>query len=265
MRIGRFGPYVQLGEGDEAKTASIPDDTPPADLTLERAVELVEARAKGPDQLGTDPATGLPIYLMTGRFGPYVQLGETPERGSTEKPRRASLTRDDDPATITEERALAAARAAAARRPRSGQSGEEIVSNFGRYGPYVKRGDDFRSLSSDAEVFSVTLDEAVELFRQEKPSRRGGSRTGAPRARRAPGVRRAPSACSRADTARTSPTARRTPRCRRTWPADAVTLDAAVGLLKAREGAKPRGRGRSDEAIRIGTAKHEAHGRRRAR
>ncbi len=120
VRIGRFGPYVQLGEGDEAKTASIPDDTPPADLTLERAIALVEARAKGPDQLGTDPATGLPIYLMTGRFGPYVQLGETPERGSTEKPRRASLTRDDDPGHDHRGARPRAARAAAPRRPRSG-------------------------------------------------------------------------------------------------------------------------------------------------
>ena len=189
VRIGRFGPYVQLGEGDEAKTASIPDDTPPADLTLERAVALVEARAKGPDQLGTDPATGLPIYLMTGRFGPYVQLGETPEKGSTEKPRRASLTRDDDPATITEERALQllALPRLVGRDP---ETGEEIVVEL-------------RPLRAVREA-RRRLPLAVGRRRGvQRDPRRGGRAVpageavaprrqphGAPRARRAPGVRR---------------------------------------------------------------------------
>ena len=175
VRIGRFGPYVQVGEGEEAVNASVPDETPPADLTLASAVELVESRAKGPASLGVDPETGLPVYLMTGRFGPFVQLGETPERGSTEKPRRASLTQSDDPSRITVERALEllALPRSVGRDP---ESGIEIVANFGRFGPYVKRGDEFRSLASDNQVFAVTLEEALELFRQEKPARRGGSR-----------------------------------------------------------------------------------------
>jgi DNA topoisomerase-1 len=251
IRIGRFGPYVQLGEGDEAKTASIPDDTPPADFTLERAVALVEARAKGPDQLGTDPATGLPIYVMTGRYGPYVQLGGMPERGSTEKPRRASLTKDDDPESITEERALQllALPRLVGRDP---ESGEEIVSNFGRYGPYVKRGDDFRSLSGDADVFTVTLDEAVELFRQEKPSRRGGSR----QILRELGAHPESGQPIRLLEGRYGPyvtdgtTNASLPK---DLAADALTLDGAVELLKAREGAKPRGRARRTATGRSGT------------
>ncbi|HEX7224772.1 MAG TPA: type I DNA topoisomerase [Candidatus Limnocylindria bacterium] len=170
IRIGRFGPYVQVGEGDAAINASVPDETPPADFTLERALELIATRAKGPTSLGDDPATGQPIYVLTGRFGPYVQLGETPERGSTEKPRRASLTKDDDERSLTLERALELLSL-----PRvvgtDPESGEEITSNFGRYGPYVKRAGEFRSLASDDAVFSVTLDEAVELFKQEKRSR----------------------------------------------------------------------------------------------
>jgi DNA topoisomerase-1 len=177
VRIGRFGPYVQVGAGDEAVNASIPDDTAPADFTLERALELVAARSRGPASLGTDPESGLAVYLMDGRFGPYVQLGETPEKGSAEKPRRASLTKDDAPATMTLERALEllSLPRLVGRDP---DSGEEIVANFGRFGPYVKRGDEFRSLASDADVFAVTLDEAVALLRQEKPMRRGGqSRT----------------------------------------------------------------------------------------
>ncbi|MEO5985600.1 MAG: DNA topoisomerase, partial [Candidatus Limnocylindria bacterium] len=175
IRIGRFGPYVQLGEGDSATNASVPEDIPPADFTLEQAIDLVETRARGPAQLGTDPASGLPIYLMTGRFGPYVQLGETPEKGSGEKPRRASLTRADSPGTMTAERAveLLALPRLVGKDP---TSGEEIVTNFGRFGPYVKRGDDFRSLASDSMVFEVSLDEALHLLSQEKPSRRRGAK-----------------------------------------------------------------------------------------
>ena len=179
VRIGKFGPYVQIGEGEAAINASVPDETPPADFTLERAIELAETRAKGPSSLGTDPGTGLPIYVMTGRYGPYVQLGETPEKGSTEKPRRASLTKDDREDSITLERAveLLSLPRLVGRDP---DSGEEITANFGRFGPYVKRGSDFRSLASDAAVFEVGLDEALELLRQEKPSRRGGRKVRAP-------------------------------------------------------------------------------------
>ena len=175
VRIGRFGPYVQIGQGEDAVNASIPDDTAPADFTLEKAIELVESRSRGPRSLGKDPVTGLDVYLMDGRFGPYVQLGETPEKGSEDaKPRRASLTKDDSPETITLERALEllSLPRVVGRDP---ESGAEIVANFGRFGPYVKRGDEFRSLPSDADVFTVTLDEALELFRQEKPTRRGAS------------------------------------------------------------------------------------------
>ena len=151
---------------------------------------------------------------MTGRFGPYVQLGETPEKGSKEKPRRASLTSDDSRPSITLERALELLSL-----PRlvglDPEAGEEIVANFGRFGPYVKRGTEFRSLESDAEVFEVTLDEAIELFRQEKPTRRSAAR----KVLRDLGAHPdsgARCSCSRAATARTSATARRTRRCRRT-------------------------------------------------
>jgi DNA topoisomerase-1 len=176
VRIGRFGPYVQIGSGEDALNASVPDETPPADFTLEQAIELVESRARGPESLGSDPDSGLPVYVMTGRFGPYVQLGETPEKGSGEKPRRASLTRDDDPATMTLDRALqllALPRVVGT----DPASGVEVVANFGRFGPYVKRGDEFRSLESDDQVFAVTLDRALELLAQEKPARRGRTRT----------------------------------------------------------------------------------------
>jgi len=174
VRIGRFGSYVQFGQGDEAVNVSIPDETPPADFSLERAIELAESKARGPASLGTDPASGKPVYVMDGRFGPYVQLGETPEKGSGEKPRRASLTQDDSPSTLTLERALQllSLPRLVGRDP---DSGDEIVANFGRFGPYVKRGDEFRSLASDADVFGVTLDEALALLREEKKPRRGAA------------------------------------------------------------------------------------------
>ena len=252
VRIGRFGPYVQIGDGDAAINASVPDETPPADFTLERAIELAETRAKGPSSLGTDPVSGLPIYVMTGRYGPYVQLGETPEKGSTEKPRRASLTRDDHEDTITLERAveLLSLPRLVGRDP---ESGEEITANFGRFGPYVKRGSDFRSLASDAAVFEVGLDEALELLRQEKPSRRGGRKV-----LRELGAHPTSGAGVQLLEGRYGPYVT-DGTTNASLPKDAnpdeVTLDGAVELLKEREGAPKSGRGRKAPSRRSGTTR----------
>jgi DNA topoisomerase-1 len=95
VRIGRFGPFLQVGEGGPGKTASLPDDLAPADLTIEKAMALVQAKAVGPRDLGVHPKTGEHVYVSTGRFGPYVQLGETPDKpkkgAKALKPKRASL------------------------------------------------------------------------------------------------------------------------------------------------------------------------------
>ena len=243
VRIGKFGPYVQVGEGDAAQNASVPDEIPPADFSLEAAIELAESRARGPASLGVDLETGLPIYVMTGRFGPYVQLGESPEKGSTEKPRRASLTGGDDPATLTRERALQllSLPRTVGRDP---ESGEEIVANFGRFGPYVKRGDEFRSLDADERVFEVTLDEAVELFRQEKPTRRGATRT----VLREMGGHPESGVAVRLLEGRYGPyvtdgtTNASLPKDQ---APDQLTLEGAVELLRAREAAGPSKRGRA--------------------
>ncbi|MDQ4035713.1 MAG: type I DNA topoisomerase [Chloroflexota bacterium] len=253
VRIGRFGPYVQIGQGDAAINASVPEETPPADFTLASAIELAEARAKGPVSLGNDPGSGLPIYVMSGRYGPYVQLGETPEKGSTEKPRRASLTRDDSEASLTLERALELLSL-----PRlvgsDPETGEEITANFGRFGPYVKRGDEFRSLPSDAAVFEVTLDEAIEILRQEKRPRRGTAK----KVLRDLGPHPTSGAVVQLVEGRYGPyvtdgtTNASLPK---NVKAEEITLEPAVELLGAREGTKKGIRARKAPTRRAGTAR----------
>ena len=148
VRIGRFGPFVQLGEGGPGRTASLPDDIPPADLTVEKALELVRAKAEGPRTLGVDPATAQNVYVMNGRYGAYVQLGETPEGKKAEKPKRASLQAGMTDSTVTLEEAL------------------KLLS--------LPRelGDEFRSLESEDDVFAISFDAALALLRAPKQSRR---------------------------------------------------------------------------------------------
>jgi DNA topoisomerase-1 len=166
VRIGRFGPYVSWGE----HKASIPADVAPADLNLDRAMQIVQAKAEGPRTLGEDPKTGEKIYVMLGRFGPYVQLGETPTDKKAEKPRRASLGRNYTEDGITLEDALKLL--SLPRELGQADDGEVIVANIGRFGPYIKKGDDFRSLTPEDDVYTVTLERAKELLAQEKKSAR---------------------------------------------------------------------------------------------
>ncbi|HUE07546.1 MAG TPA: type I DNA topoisomerase [Acidimicrobiales bacterium] len=168
-RVGRYGPYLQRGED----RASIPDDLAPDELTIERAEEILAAPSND-RVLGTDPESGLEVQVKAGRFGPYVQMGEVVDGG--EKPRTASLFSSMDPATLTFEQALELLRI-----PRTvgtdPETGEEVVAHNGRFGPYLKRGSDTRSLGSEEQLLTVTLDEARALFAQPK-QRRG--RTAAP-------------------------------------------------------------------------------------
>jgi len=171
IRIGRFGPFVQLGDGGPGRTASLPDDIAPADLTLDKALELVRAKAEGPRSLGADPATGMNVYVMNGRYGAYVQLGETPEGKKAAKPKRASLQSGMTEQTITlaEALKLLSLPREVGRHPDDDQP---IVTNFGRFGPYVKHNDEFRSLESEDDVFNITFDSALALLRAPKQSRR---------------------------------------------------------------------------------------------
>ena len=168
-RAGRFGPYLQRGED----TAPIPDQLAPDELTVEKALELLSA-PNGDRELGPDPDTGLPVSVRTGRFGPYVQLGEQEETG---KPKRASLFKSMDPEKVTLEVALQLLSL-----PRvvgtDPTDDLEITVLNGRYGPYVKKGDETRSLESEEQLLTITLSKALELLSQPKRGR--GRQTAAP-------------------------------------------------------------------------------------
>jgi DNA topoisomerase-1 len=170
-RVGRYGPYLQRGDD----TAGIPDDVAPDELTVERSVELLSA-PRGDRVLGDDPETGLPVLARSGRFGPYVQLGEI-EEGSKEKPRTASLFQTMDPESVTIDEALrllSLPRVVGA----DPADGEEITVQNGRYGPYVKKGKETRSLDTEEELFTVTLEDCLRKLAE--PKRRRGQTSTAP-------------------------------------------------------------------------------------
>jgi DNA topoisomerase-1 len=136
-------------------------------------MELVRAKAEGPRALGVDSTTGQQVYVMNGRYGAYVQLGETPEGKKAEKPKRSSLQGGMTDSTVTLDEALKLLSL-----PRvvglHPDDNEPISTNFGRFGPYVKHGDEFRSLESEEQVFAISFDDALALIRAPKQSRRRG-------------------------------------------------------------------------------------------
>jgi len=170
VRVGRYGPYIQIG--DSETRASIPDDMPPDELTLERALEMIAKAAEGDKVLGEDPGSGKPIYVKSGRFGPYVQLGDRVDDG--DKPKMASLWKNMDPETVTLEQAvmLLSFPREVGHHP---ETGEVITVQDGRYGPYVKMGSETRSLDSQEQLATLSLDEAVAKLKEPKRGRRSGA------------------------------------------------------------------------------------------
>ncbi len=169
VRVGRYGPYVQVGE----EKASLPEDLAPDELTLERAVELASAPS-GDRVLGVDPTTGYEVVAKAGRYGPYVSL-VLPE-GSKDKPPTASLFASMDLATITLEQALRLL--TLPRTLGTAEDGEPVTAQNGRYGPYVSQGKESRSLESEEALFTVSLEEALHLLAQPKQF---GRRAAAPK------------------------------------------------------------------------------------
>ena len=170
VRVGRYGPYLQKGAGDAGDSepgqrASIPEDLAPDELTPEKIEELLSAPS-GDHELGADPQTGREVTAKTGRFGPYVTDGE----------RTASLFKTMSLDTVdldTARRLLTLPRSLG-----TAEDGEEITAQNGRYGPYIKKGSDSRSLEAEEQLFTVTLDDALVILAQ--PKLRGRQAAAAP-------------------------------------------------------------------------------------
>ena len=195
LRVGRYGPYIEdtggePGEDGNPRRASVPDDLAPDELTVAKARELLETQPEGDLVLGTDPGTGTTIVAKNGRYGPYVtELLPEPELdpglsaaakkralAAAPKPRTGSLLKSQQLQTITLEDALQLLSL-----PRvvgtDPETGTEITAQNGRYGPYLKRGTDSRTLPSEEAIFTTTLEEALAIYAQPK---RGRGATAAP-------------------------------------------------------------------------------------
>jgi len=164
VQVGRYGPFLRV----EDVRVSVPEGTCPDELSREVVSELLKDQAEGPQCMGTHPETKQPVYLKKGRFGPYVQLGDA-EEGSKEKPKMVSLLPGMTLETVTFDEALDLLSL-----PRvlgTDEDGNEVVAYLGRYGPYIKRVKDTRSLTAEDNVLTVDLNRALELL--SRPPRRG--------------------------------------------------------------------------------------------
>jgi DNA topoisomerase-1 len=168
VRVGRYGPYLER----DGQRVNVPDDIAPDELTVERAEELFN-QPNGDVSLGTDPDSGREVVAKAGRFGPYVTELLPEDAPTSAKPRTASLLKSMALDTVTLDNAL---KLLTLPRTLGELDGEPVTVQNGRYGPYVKRGTDSRSLESEEQLFTLTLAEAKELFAQPKAR---GRRTGA--------------------------------------------------------------------------------------
>ncbi|QIY72535.1 type I DNA topoisomerase [Streptomyces sp. RLB1-33] len=179
LRVGRYGPYIERGEKDSEnhQRADVPEDLAPDELSIELAEELL-AKPSGDFELGTDPESGHQIIARDGRYGPYVTevLPEgTPKTGKNAvKPRTASLFKSMSLDTVTLGDALKLM--SLPRVVGKDAEGVEITAQNGRYGPYLKKGTDSRSLQSEDQLFTITLEEALEIYSQPKQRGRAAAK-----------------------------------------------------------------------------------------
>lgn len=163
--IGRFGPYIKSQRNEDEVTTSIPNYWYPSDITVEKLEELVKAGKEGPKSIGNHPDSGEPIFMLTGRYGPYVQVGEVSD--NNKKPKRASLLRDMKPEEVDMETALKLLSL-----PRTlgkhPETGKDVNAGVGRYGPFVVHDGTFASLKRSDNVLEVGLKRALELLAQKK-------------------------------------------------------------------------------------------------
>ena len=173
VRIGKYGPYIEVTNGEEVFTASIPKNLTPADLNPKQVEILLKQKTAGPDQFGRHPETGEPIYIKLGTYGPYIQLGDKSDENP--KPKQASLLKGVTPETLTLEMAvgLLSLPRALGTHP---ETGGKVQASLGRFGPYVvhdqgKEGKDYRSLKSTDDVLTISLNRALELLAEPKKGR----------------------------------------------------------------------------------------------
>ncbi len=261
VRIGRYGPYVEIEEDGKPLRASLPSELAPGDLTDDMVQELIRTRVEGPPVLGEHPETKQPVYLMRGEYGPYVQLGDV-EEGSKVKPKRSSLPKGVQPEDVTLDLALGLLSL-----PRTlgthPVTGTAVKAGLGRFGPFIvhaKGGeggkDDFRSLQATDDVLTVGFDRAMELLSQPK-GRRGAAGGGTVAPMRDLGPHPADGRPVLVFDGRYGPYVQHGPTTgdrkvkpvRATLPKDvaptAVTLEQAVAMLAEKAGAAPVARGRA--------------------
>jgi DNA topoisomerase-1 len=170
LRVGKYGPYLE-GPGDDgtpfAKRANVPEDLPPDELTVAKAKELLANPAGEEIDLGAHPETGLRVVAKNGRFGPYVTEDLPEDAPKSAKPRTGSLFKSMslDTVTLADAVKLLSLPRVVGTDP---ETGEEITAQNGRYGPYLKKGSDSRSLATEDQIFTVTLDEALKIYAQPK-------------------------------------------------------------------------------------------------
>jgi DNA topoisomerase I len=185
IRVGRYGAYIQEGVGESRKFANIPETMAPDELTLQVAIELL-AQPSGERELGISPETNLPLIAKSGRFGPYVtevlpepemvvdkktgELKKPRKKKDAPKPKTASLLSTMTLDTITMNDAL---KLMSLPRTLGEYESEAITVQNGRYGPYMKHGVDSRTLTSEDQLFDITLEQAIEIYKEPKVRRRG--------------------------------------------------------------------------------------------
>ena len=166
FRIGKYGAYVCRPDGEKEICASLPETQVPGDMTADAANKLIDQKINGTDALGKDPKTGLPVYVLSGRYGPYVQLGDN----DSDQLKRMAIPANLAPETLGLDQALALLEL-----PKTlgvhPDSGKEIKKGLGRFGPYVVHDGDYRSIPRSENIFAVDLKQALDLLAQPKRMR----------------------------------------------------------------------------------------------